>query len=57
MTRVTKVKILLILYSNTQYFEIEEYREAVEYFDVEYFDATEDPVEKRDEILKMIMLD
>ena len=45
------------MYSNTQYFEIEEYREAVEYFDVEYFDATEDPVEKRDEILKMIMLD
>ena len=54
MTRVTKVKILLILYSNTQYFEIEEYREAVEYFDVEYFDATEDPVEKRDEILNML---
>ena len=30
---------------------MEEYREAVEYFDVEYFDATEEPVEKRDEML------
>ena len=36
-----------------QYFEIEEYLEAVEYFDVEYFEDTADPVEYRDEILKL----